>query len=110
MEPSHLEDPFAGDPPLYSLQEATERALLLNTRDHPLEYEFFLALKQGTEYLGRALIKFALNTTSESLYINLSVQTVWKVIVNGVDCTFNTPGLYENHRIKLWKVKNLLKD
>jgi hypothetical protein len=40
------------------------------------------------------------------LYVNLSVKGVRKIIVNGSDVTQR--GLYERHRIRLWKVKESL--
>ena len=40
--------------------------------------------------------------------MNLSVNALRKVTVNGVEVV-DRPGIYENHRLKLWKVRETLK-
>jgi hypothetical protein len=39
-------------PPLYSREEAVSRAKYISE----VSYDFFLALRKGTDYLGRAVI------------------------------------------------------
>ena len=84
-------------------------------------YDYCLALKKGDAYLGRAVIRFDMARHPQNgeegeilwgincvdcMYLNLSVKALRSVKVNGEEVSMK--GLYEQHRLKLWLVRECL--
>ena len=95
---------------VYTRQDAINRALLVSN----VQYDFTLALREGQDYLGSAIINFTLLqkpsskniivltlkilVSETSFYLNFSVQGIEKIILNGV--ILQEP-VYLNHRVNL---------